>query len=92
MEVTLWKGKASYKFGLIKAIGNIIITNKKISFIPFLANRIDIMFDEIEHIEIIGILIKKIKARGKEHVFIIKEVENVVSLIKKMRFQGSVDS
>lgn len=90
MEVTLWKGKASYKVGLIKAIGNVIITNKKISFIPLLAgNRIDIMFDEIEHIEIIGILIKKIKikAGGKEHVFITKEVENVVNLLKKMSFQ-----
>ena len=86
-ERVIWKKSANLKLKYKKIPGKLLITNKKISFNPFLAKKsISINISEIENIELIKGIFKKfrVQANGKNYVFSIKNAEHIVCLVQSL--------
>ncbi len=82
-EFVLWRGKANLKIGIAKIVGELTITNKKLSF-KSLGKEIKIKMGEIRRVEIVKKIIKRVKIEtpNQQYLFFIPHPENVFALIK----------
>jgi len=85
-EFILWERSANVKIKFIKQAGRLYITNKRIIFSPYIGKNFDIYLKDIENVEIVGRLFKRLKitARGKEYAFLTKGAKNLLLLIKNL--------